>query len=274
MNKFLKKLTTCVLAFAAFAFSGCSAADTGSERNDTGMFVMYCGYNGESAFELYEGRFVVFDNADFSYRFEKNNPFSDSKTYYLAYNSLLYSVKNTDAENFSYDKNGEGRTNPVAEKVINRIGSETYADSFSFDLDGGQCIVAVNTYFKSGGDGSKLYKEDINRSFVYLYEEGGELVQLKEFDGCVIMSLNSRYAVYERGNYIFSYDMEEDTEKLLFKDEEYDRTLQHGNKISVKTNGEYVLFTRTRARISGDMVTYTIAKFDASLVVDLCTTGR
>lgn len=265
-----------VFAVAAlFSFASCSAADTGSERTDTDMFVMYCGYNGESAFELFEGRYVVFDNADFSYRFEKNNPFYDPKTYYEAYNSLLYSVKKTEAEDFFYEDGGELKINPVAEKVKDEIGAGIYANSFAFDIDGGNYMVAANTYSEAGGkDKDKLYKEDISRSFVYLMTDGGELSLLKEFEGCVIVSLNSRYVVYERGNYIYSYDLEEDRENFLFEDEEYDRALQHGNKISVKTNGEYVLFERTRKKISGTTVTYTLVKFDSSLVTDLYTAER
>ncbi len=264
-----KKIIGGIMAvLLCFMFSSCTATETGSSRDYIEDYSIFYQYNSDNIlFSLGTGSYVNLNVETYDYSITSGRVSGVSYTEKWVTYEFQGKISKTD--DFYYlDDNWELAINSYAQMVLDFLGDEKAVNAACFVFDGVRYAMAnVYTAYR-GADGTELYKEDIAVSYYFTFDDGG-ICLLNTFEKCVIVALTDRYVMYERGNTFYSYDSETGTETALFDDEEYDRPLQHNNEINIKFNGEYVIFERIRARISGNYVTYTIAAMDGSLSLDV-----
>lgn len=151
-----------------------------------------------------------------------------------------------------------------AEILYSFLGDEVVAANVAV-LEG---YTYINVYSESSGD--NLYKEKLTISYVGYISEEGEFTLYETYtDGRLYVLYTEDCAVYERDNKF--YACANGNEIFLFDDAEYDRPLQHNNKINIYYTGANMYFERFRDCAGYTLVTYTLATIDGSYIVDMYT---
>lgn len=261
MKKIFKATMAAALAACVLTFSSC--ADGGrtlhTSRYEVNAMSIYCDED-EYLIPTYTGEWLRYKTDGTAFIEEEASTEGLSATWVrYDYYGRLTEEKNFYTE-LSYP-HGEQKTD-YAQIISSFLGDEVTAANVAV-IEG---YAYINVY--SEADGDNLYMEKLTVSYLGYISEAGEFTLYETYtDGRVFLLYTDTCAVYERNNKFYSYTGGK--EILLFADKEYDKPLQHDNKMNIYYTGANMYFERFRDCAGYILVTYTLATIDGSCTVDM-----